>query len=498
MNSKTSVAPSVMWVAAEGGASTLLSIISLFVMAHVVGPTSVGVFALAFGIVDMVNLIVEFLFQDALIQRDGLTPEHEHTAFTTAVVLGLVSFASLALAAGPLAQAFAQPELQPVLTVTASTLLFTGLISVPTAQLRRSMQFRVLSIRTIAARVTGAILGPALALLGCGVWSFVAQHYAAVLISTLLILPRMPARPRLSFRWAHFREMIVFALPIAMNGLANLTQSRMFPVLVGLYQGTAAVGFINMAFRTAETAREMLAIATHSIGLSFYARQQRDLPGLKRSLYQSTQMLCLAAQPIFGGMIIVANDFVTLVLGDAWLPIVPLIQMLAATTMLRLLVFQNEVVVVALGRPILMTAASCFSLAIVLTGMLVVQPRSEIVSMAIWIAPQICTVPFWLVATGALTRSGAWAQLRPGLPALFCTIAMIALVTVLEATLFAALSGGAALAAKVASGAVGYLALTLLFNRSTLSGLIALMRTVLLGGDRNAPAALPVRVPEST
>src|SRR5512135_725450 len=105
MSVKKSVAPSVMWVAAEGGASTLLSAISLFAMAYVVGPTSVGVFALAFGIVDTINMIVEFLFQDVLIQRDKLTREHENTAFTIAVVLGIAGFVILVLAAGPLTEA---------------------------------------------------------------------------------------------------------------------------------------------------------------------------------------------------------------------------------------------------------------------------------------------------------------------------------------------------------------------------------------------------------
>src|SRR5512143_1659963 len=100
MTAKISVAPSVMCVAAEGGASTAISVVSLFVMAYAVGPTSVGVFALAYGIVDTVNLIVEFLFQDALIQRETLTREHENTAFTTAMLLGLLSFTGLALAAG--------------------------------------------------------------------------------------------------------------------------------------------------------------------------------------------------------------------------------------------------------------------------------------------------------------------------------------------------------------------------------------------------------------
>src|SRR5262245_21485617 len=92
MSLRRSAALSLIWASLESGAATVLSTCSLFVMAHIVGPTDFGVVALALGIIAMANMVSEFLFQDALIQREDLTAAHERTAHVTSIGLGCALF----------------------------------------------------------------------------------------------------------------------------------------------------------------------------------------------------------------------------------------------------------------------------------------------------------------------------------------------------------------------------------------------------------------------
>lgn len=494
MTLRTSAARSMVWLAIEAGCSTLLSIASTFFMAHIVGPTYLGLAALATGLISILNLITEALFQDALIQRPELTREHEDTAFTAAVTIGVILFFGTILCARPLAQLFAEPDLEPVLQVLASVLLMTGMNGVPMARLRRAFAFNVLAVRTLASRLAGAILGPILAFLGFGVWSFVAQVMAAAIIGTVLVASHARYRPRLFFSWARFRELIVIALPILLTALLGMARLRIFSVLVGLYVGVTGLGYLNMAFKTVDTLRDFLYMAIYQLGISLFSRQWSDPERLQRTFRHGTQVACLLAQPVFAGMIVVADTLIQVVLGEAWAPIEPLVQMLAALAMLYFLISQAEPVTIALGKPILSTLISVGMLTMLVAGIVLLKPGDERTSMAIWVAALLCSTLAWFVGLHRLTRWPLRAIIGAGLPALACAVAMACVVRVLDIAIFGSWPPVWALVGQVGAGVVSYAALTLLFNRSPLLELLSLIRTGLAraeSGPPVAPAATP-------
>lgn len=482
MNLRRAAVRGMVWLGIEGGATLVLSVMSLFVMGRIIGPTDFGIAALAIAVVQFAGMFSEHMLQDALIQRHDLTPEHESTAHTASIAIGVFAFALCVTAAWPLARLFNEPEFTAILIACALPLPFTGLVAVPTARLRREFHFRPLVTRTIASRMSGVIVGPVLALLGFGAWSLVIQHIGGVLVSLALVLHASPPNVKIAFRWLRFRELMAIAGPVTATGIAHMAQDRLFLALVGTVLDVRAAGFVNMAFRLAGTLKDTVMIAVNSVGMSTFARQQSDVAELRRSFEENRRFISLLAHPVFFGLFATADQIVPLVLGGAWLQLVPLMQAMALAAVFQLAVYQSEAVVVAIGRPGVATIFFALTAAAVTGAVPLLHPRSPFAALLIWIGVMVVAAPLWIAGVRRLTGWSAYTLLVPGLRGLLCAAAMAAGVLGADVLALAGMGDLARLLTKMAVGAATYTLLTLVFNRPTLQHFVATLRDRKPGG----------------
>ena len=108
-----------------------------------------------------------------------------------------------------------EPGLAPVLRSLSVFPALTGLVLVQQAQLRRELQFRALAIRHIVSAVSGAALGIAMAALGYGVWSLVAQMLGGAVVGLVILWRASTWRPRLAFSAKHLRELSSFGVSVS-------------------------------------------------------------------------------------------------------------------------------------------------------------------------------------------------------------------------------------------------------------------------------------------
>ena len=476
MNLRRAAVRGMVWFGIEGGATLVLSVMSLIVMGRIVGPTDFGLAALAIAVVQFAGLFSEHLLQDAMIQRHDLTPEHESTAHFASFAIGVLGLAGCVIAAVPLARLFDQPSFAIILIACALPLPLAGLIAVPTARLRREFHFRPLVTRTIASRMSGVIVGPVLAILGFGAWSLVLQHIGGVLVSIALVMRASPPNIKMRFHWARFRELIAVGGPITATGLAHMAQDRLFLALVGTVLDVRAAGFVNMTFRLAGTLKDTVMNAVTSVSMSTFARQQNDREALRHAFVENRRFISLLAHPVFFGLFVTAGEIVPIVLGEAWGQLVPLMQAMALTAVFQLAVYQSEAVVVAIGRPGFATLFFGASAAAV-TGLVpLLHPQSPFTALLIWIGVMVAATPLWIAGVARMTGWTAATLLVPGIRGLLCAAAMAAGVAAIDELAFGGVGEVARLLAKIACGAVLYAALTLAFNRAALFHFVATLR----------------------
>lgn len=476
-------ARSLVWTALESGGLSALSFVTLVVLSHLLTPADFGAAALALSVVQILNAPVELFSHDALVRAKSATRLHFDTAFTVSVALGIALCVTCLVGADFLAAAVNQPDMAPVLRWMSLSLVAMGFGSTIIAQQRRSMAFRPLALRSLIGRSGAAAIGVALAFLGAGVWSLVAQQVLMVALATAVLWVAAEERPRFRFSLPVLRELSGFGTKSVTIALVGYLMARIFMLLVGRFLGGEAAGYFNLAFRCVEMLRSLLSGAVSQLALPIFSRHRHDRSALTRAFNNSIEFTCAVTYPVFAALMALSPDVTRIVFGEKWLPAAPIITILCIISLQFFARQFTAPMMAAVGRPLYPLAAQTITVAIAVIGMAMigtgVVPSTIHAAAIVWLIA--CFTP-WPLDAWMLRRAsgiGMRAQWR-GLPrVLLATGIMIAAMIVFRERLVGAFEPPVRLTATLIVGAGTYGIVSLILNRSLVIRLVDFARTAI-------------------
>lgn len=322
-------ARSALWSVVENGGLTLVSFATLIVLARYLSPSDFGLFSIVLAAVELLGVAVGMLFHDALIQREKATDLHFDTAFTVTVVLGLMLFAACWALGPSFSVLVGNPVAGRVLGWTALALPFAGISATIAAQQRREFRFRVLAVRSVVGRVSGAALGMLLAVLGMGYWSLAGQHVLIAAIGALVLWLAATRAPRFRFGRQEAADLLGFGLKSLAGSVLGFALKRVFTIVAGVSLGTEAAGYLNMSFRLVDVVWSVAAVAVTQVALPVLSRLQNQPERLRSALGSASEMIGIVFFALFVGIAITAPELVGLLLGPRWASIAPYVTLLA-------------------------------------------------------------------------------------------------------------------------------------------------------------------------
>jgi O-antigen/teichoic acid export membrane protein len=360
-----------------------------------------------YGLAGMVLVFSSFalIFSDlalgqTLVQRRVITEADASTVFWTSVGSGLIfTLVGVALS-GPISAFFGEPVLQPMIAVFSLSFLIWGVGLTQSAMLVRNMAFRSLEIRQIAATMIGGIVGIAVALDGHGAWAIVCQQLAGAAAATLLVWRFSTWRPRWMYSLPSLRGFAGFSANVL--GTNVLTQLRPITanVLIGRFLGASALGAYALAYNVMLVPFGRIAEPLAQVLFPALSRSQDDREQIVKYWLRAARLLAALAMPALLGLIVVASDFVEVVLGHDWARATPVIQLLAVVGLLQTLQFLNPVLLQAIDRTSTLLAWSAGSFAVSLVAFAIGLHWGIVGVAAAFAIAAAASEPFytWLVA----------------------------------------------------------------------------------------------------
>lgn len=340
----------VFWSAVQNWGAGVLSGAVLLVLAHLLPAESFGLVALAAAFISFLEILLRQGFGLALVQREDLEPLHLTTAFWTGIGVAVVLTTVGVTCAGLVAALFNEPELAPIVRWFSLGILIVAFGNTQQAMLRRDLAFKSLAVRSLAASLGGGAVGIGMALSGYGVWSLVGQHLAAGLIGTVVLWRSTSWRPGLSFSFRHLRDLWAIGIFVTGVNLLNFLGLRIDTLLVGYFLGSEMLGYYFLAYRTLSVLLNVLAQTVSSVALSTFSRLQHDLQQMRTAMYTATQMTGLVAIPIFLGLSLTADVFVSALFGESWNASVDVLRVLALFGIVQAMTHFNGPVILACGK----------------------------------------------------------------------------------------------------------------------------------------------------
>ena len=476
---------SVPWALLETSSSAALGLISVLVLSRFLTPAEFGIATVALAFSQYGGLIIGSLLTGPIIQRPELTERALDTAFWMSVALGGAAALGCWAASGPVARFYAQPELAGYVAALGVSALLTGVGVLPQALLARQFSQRSLTLRSLASRLLAVAASIVCAAQGGGAWAIVAGALVTGLSTAILSWTAGVRRPRLQFSGESCWKFLAFGWPITAQELLLSVVNRIFPLMVGLFHGADALGYLNFATKMVDPVAGVLGASAYRLGLPMFSALQGEKPALRRAFQMASGYSFAFTAPALVGLAAVAEDAVPLLFGDRWRPAIAIVQILAlynAVTFTRAFVFPC---ITALGAPHQNLVTAMIAACAVIAGAFATKHAGITVVALVWAARLAFSVPISVRQLSATAHLTASQQFRPFLASSLACAGMFVAIQV--ASHFVVQLGLAALAITIPVGVVAYLLLILLFDRSLITQAIAFAKSgFFAGGKRRA------------
>jgi PST family polysaccharide transporter len=298
-----------------------ISILQTIALGRLLGPEQVGIYTAGSVLVSFVTLMAHGTMSQALIQRADEIEEAANTVLVATTVTGVLLAVASAAAAPFIGALFHSETVGLVAAATSGIILMHSLSSVPDALMQRAFQFKRRLIIDPAVAATFAAVAIPLAALGSGAWAMVIASYVSVAVSIVLswsLAKWRPFRGRFSFRL--WREMARFALPLAVEGLAQRTRESLEQVIVGRLLGTASLGQFRYAFRIGSIPAIGIVQVCSYVLFPAFARISGDGSRFRQAFLRALGWLWLLAVPVAALMVLLGEPIVVIMLGHQWQP----------------------------------------------------------------------------------------------------------------------------------------------------------------------------------
>jgi O-antigen/teichoic acid export membrane protein len=286
----------------------------------------------------------------ALLQRKVLTEHDRSTAFW--VMVGGGAFFSLVGVAvsGPVADLYGEPEAQPLLAALSGTFVLSALGATQQMLMLRDMDFRRVEVIPAVGVVLGGAAGVALAVSGAGAWAIILQQVVAVTVTSALAWLRSPWHPRFAFSAGSLRDLAGFSAYMVGHRILYYLQLNVDRFLIGRYLGTTALGAYAVAYNTMLVPASKLGGPLQRVLSPAFCRMQDEPERIAAAWARVTRLLAAVTVPALAGLVVVAPDFVPVVLGNQWTQAVAVVQVLAWVGIVQALQSLNTDILMARDR----------------------------------------------------------------------------------------------------------------------------------------------------
>ena len=326
-----------LYLISSGGIQVALKIAVLAVLARFVTPTEFGLMGIALVILEFSKFLSQMGIGPCIVQRKELETRHLTTGFSISLAIGIL-FSILLWTSAPFWEKFFRMEgLVEILRVITVVFLINSITLMGLALLQRNMNFKLIAIIEVTSYALGyGAVGIALGVLNYGVWSLVFANIAQALVAAVLYMIYQPFPKRLGIDKKAFRELMYFGFGFTIAKIGNFLATQGDNIVVGRTLGAGALGIYGRAHNFMVMPSSLFGNALDRSLFPAMAKVQGDKSKLANAFLTGISMIALIAIPISVSFVILAPEFILILLGNNWVAVIFPFQILAASLLFRM------------------------------------------------------------------------------------------------------------------------------------------------------------------
>ena len=330
-----SVTCGVLWSAASQFSTQIFQFIVIIILARLLLPEDFGIIGMAVIFTGLVQTINELGLSAAIIQRKNITENHLSTSFWISLGLGIILCITTVTISPYIADFFNNQLVGPVVSVLSIGFILGAGGVVHKSLLLKNIDFKRIATAEIIASVTSGAVSVILALLGFGVWSLVFGTVLGNFARMLLLWVVCTWRPSVIFDLTSFKELFTFGVHVMGSGFLNYFDSNADYLLIGKFLNATALGYYTFAYQLSTFPLMKISSIIASVTFPAFSIIQDDNDMLRDAYLKVTKYISIVTFPMLSGLIVVTPDFIPIVFGEKWVPMIIPLQILCVAGALK-------------------------------------------------------------------------------------------------------------------------------------------------------------------
>lgn len=318
----------VAWTSVERFTQQIIQFVIGIAIARILAPQDYGIIGMTAIFFAVATTFIDSGFGSALIQKKDRNEVDYSTCFYFNVIVGAVLYALLWLASPTIADFYRTPILCDVTRVLGLTMLVNSLTISQTAKMTAEMRFREMAIISIVTQLVTGFVGLYLAYMGWGVWALVFQQLSSCVARLLMMELFLRWYPRWVFSKASFLHMFSYGSKILCSGLINTIYDNLYTLVIGRAFTANEVGYYNRGNQFAILPTSTILSIFMKVAFPLMSEVQDDVEKLKTAYKKFLRVPLFVLYPLLFGLMALAKPLILVLLGEKWLPAVPLLQVL--------------------------------------------------------------------------------------------------------------------------------------------------------------------------
>jgi len=352
------------------------------VLTRYLTPGIFGEFILISTIISLTQTLPDFGLQGAFIYTTSKDNEREalKTHFSLNILLSLLWLLCVFIGSYifvPLSKVW-------IYWLLAILAMFSRATITPRVYLMKEINFRRLSIIQVISTIIASFAAISLAMLNYGIWCLIFPRIFTVIVQILGFYLIQPVwKPQFGWNKHIVRQFLRFGRKTFLGKLLLQALDQVDDLWTGLVLGETPLGFYNRAYKFANYPRRILSAPLVAVSSTTYAQVKDDRQRLSKAFFRVNALL-VRVNFLFAGLLaLVAPEFIRLVIGSQWLPMLDAFRLMIVYTLLDPIKGTIANVINASGKPEKVIRARLVQLVIMILGLYLLVPKFKISGVAV-------------------------------------------------------------------------------------------------------------------
>ncbi len=358
---------SSFWVFGLNFSERGLQTIRTIVLARLLSPHDFGLFGIAGLVMSLLNRFSQTGFEEALIQRKECTKEYLDTAWTVGILRSAFLFLILFFGAPWASRFFNVPQATLIIRIFSLSLLVDSLRNIGYIFFAKELDFHKYFLFRMSGVSADFMVAVITGLIMKNVWALVYGGLTGSLVRTLISYKMIPYVPKFKLELSKAQSLFSYGKWLLGGSILQYLLTEGDKFFVGKMLGATPLGFYQMGFRMGTLPSTQFAQLVSQVAFPVYAKLQESKEKIRRALKEILELTLFISFPFAGGLLILAPEFVRLILGEKWIPMTGAFQILCLLGFIRPLVNVLNSLMRGIGRPDIMTKLSVVHLIVFFT-----------------------------------------------------------------------------------------------------------------------------------